>query len=400
MNTMTVTKAAAGVIGAFLVLLLGAWAAQAIYHVESPGDPAYAIDTGDEGENGDEGPGASFADLLAEADPDAGERVFRKCVACHKLEPGANGTGPSLYGVVGREVAHEAGFNYSSAMADHGGVWTPELLSDFLVKPSDEVPGTAMSFAGLPKDTDRANVIAFLNTHSDEPIDLAAAAGGDAGEGEAAADEAEDTGEASDEAAADESGDEATEEETGDAATDDAAAEDEAADAAADEGAADEGAADEAATDEAATEDAAAADEAVEEDASADSAAEEDAAGEEAGAEDTAAAAAGSSLLADADMANGEKVFKKCAVCHKLAEGENVVGPSLHAVVGRDVASVDGFRYSNAMQEYGGEWTPERLDDYLANPRDAVPGTSMSFAGLRKEQDRIDVIGYLESVSE
>ncbi|SIT84268.1 c-type cytochrome [Pontibaca methylaminivorans] len=330
MNTMTVTKAAAGVIGAFLVLLLGAWAAQAIYHVESPGDPAYAIDTGDEGEDGDEGPGASFADLLAEADPDAGERVFRKCVACHKLEPGANSTGPALYGVVGREVAHEAGFNYSSAMADHGGVWTPDLLSDFLAKPSDEVPGTAMSFAGLPKDTDRANVIAYLNTHSDDPIDLAAAAGGDAGEGEAAADEAEETGEASDDAAADESGDEATEEETGgeeapatqdeesgDTATDDAAAEDEAADAAADDATADDAAADDAtaedaaaddaaaddaaaedaAADDAAADDAAAADEAAEEDASADNAAEEDAAGgeagdtgDEAGAEDTAPA--------------------------------------------------------------------------------------------------------------
>src|SRR5699024_10255165 len=102
-----------------------------------------------------------------------------------------------LYNVVGREVASVDGFNYSDAMVAHGGEWTPERLDEFLTKPSDAVPGTSMSFAGLNKVDDRVDVIAYLNEHSDEPYDLAAAAeeagaqdeGAEAAEDEAAAEE-------------------------------------------------------------------------------------------------------------------------------------------------------------------------------------------------------------------
>ena len=93
-----------------------------------------------------------------------GAKVFKKCQACHKVEPGVNATGPSLYGVVGRQVASEAGFGYSDAMKAHGGDWTPEALNEFLHKPSAAAPGTAMSFAGLPKIGDRADVIAYLDS--------------------------------------------------------------------------------------------------------------------------------------------------------------------------------------------------------------------------------------------
>lgn len=164
MDTMTSTKAVAGICGALLIFLLGKWAAEVIYHVGGHGEAAYVIDTGAEG--GDEGdaPEVSFEEIMASADPAKGASVFKKCQACHKVEDGVNGTGPSLYGVVGRQVGTEAGFTYSDAMASHGGTWTPEELSHFLQKPSDFVPGTKMSFAGLPKVQDRANVIAYLDS--------------------------------------------------------------------------------------------------------------------------------------------------------------------------------------------------------------------------------------------
>ena len=93
-----------------------------------------------------------------------GAKVFKKCSACHKLEDGANGTGPYLYGVVGRPIGSASGFGYSSAMAAKGGDWTPEALDAFLLKPSADIPGTSMSFAGLKKQGDRVNLIAYLDS--------------------------------------------------------------------------------------------------------------------------------------------------------------------------------------------------------------------------------------------
>lgn len=165
---MTFTKAAAGVCGAFLVLLLGKWAATEIYHVGGHGEQAYVIDTGasdaaDEVE--EEGP--SITELLASADIEKGAKVFRKCSACHRLEAGANGTGPYLYGVVGREIAVADGFGYSGALSSIDQSWTPENLDGFLAAPKDWAPGTTMGFAGLRKPEDRANVIAYMDSIDD-----------------------------------------------------------------------------------------------------------------------------------------------------------------------------------------------------------------------------------------
>ena len=99
--------------------------------------------------------------------------------------------------------------------------------------------------------------------------------------------------------------------------------------------------------------------------------------------------------VAAADVAKGETVFKKCAACHKL-DGSNGVGPHLDGVVGRPVASVEGFTYSDGMKAHGGDWTPEELFHFLANPKKDVPGTKMTFAGLPKPEDRANVIAYLE----
>ena len=168
-DTMTITKAGGALCGAFLIFLLGKWAAEGLYHTGtvSHGDEvaqAYTIDTGDAGDSGDTAEadtGPDFAPLYASADAAKGEKVFSKCKACHKID-GTNATGPHLDGVVDRAVASVAGFGYSDPMVAHGGDWTPEALDAFLANPKGVVPGTKMSFAGLPKVEDRANIVAYL----------------------------------------------------------------------------------------------------------------------------------------------------------------------------------------------------------------------------------------------
>lgn len=95
------------------------------------------------------------------------------------------------------------------------------------------------------------------------------------------------------------------------------------------------------------------------------------------------------------DPAAGEKVFNQCKACHTVEAGKNRVGPSLHGVVGRKAGSVEGFKYSDAMKNSGLTWTPENLDKYLASPKGDVPGNKMAFAGLKKPEDRANVIAYL-----
>lgn len=165
-DTMTFTKIAGGLCGALLVLLLGKWAAEELYHVGGHGDhaAAYVIEVEEEESGAAEAEEVSLDDLLASADIGKGAKVFKKCSACHKLEAGANGTGPYLYGVVNREIGAADGFGYSDVLASIGGEWTAENLDGFLAKPKDWAPGTTMGFAGLKKPTDRANLIAYLDS--------------------------------------------------------------------------------------------------------------------------------------------------------------------------------------------------------------------------------------------
>jgi cytochrome c len=93
-----------------------------------------------------------------------GEKVFKKCKACHVVEEGKNKTGPSLYGVVGRAAGSVEGYKYSKAMAGSGLVWDAETLDAYLTNPKKYLKGTKMAFAGLKKEKDRANVIAYLAT--------------------------------------------------------------------------------------------------------------------------------------------------------------------------------------------------------------------------------------------
>ena len=168
---MTATKVVGAACGSLLVFLLGGWAAETLYHM-GPAEgstaeetQAYTIDTGAAdapAAGADVGP--KFEEVFASADPAAGEKVFSKCKSCHKVD-GQNATGPHLNGVVGRQTASVEGFDYDEALhklSDQS--WTPDHLNGFLTKPSAYAPGTKMSFAGLPKVEDRANVIAWLAT--------------------------------------------------------------------------------------------------------------------------------------------------------------------------------------------------------------------------------------------
>jgi cytochrome c len=162
-----------------------------VFHADSHEAPevaGYPIE-GVEDPTGDTGP--DLGTLLAAADAAAGEKVFAKCVSCHTADQGgANGIGPNVYAIIGKPIGkHAAGFAYSSALADHGGDWNYENLDKWLASPAGFAPGTKMSFAGLSKPEDRANVIAFLKSKGggpDYPAPAAPAAA-EGAEGEAPA---------------------------------------------------------------------------------------------------------------------------------------------------------------------------------------------------------------------
>ncbi len=167
-DTMTVTKVVGGLCGTLLVFLLGGWAAETIYgsgghHGEV--EQAYSIPVEEGGaEGGAEEEAVPFEELFAAADPAAGEGVFRNCRSCHALEDGVNGTGPSLHGVVGRDVGAYPGYSFSGALAAVADVWSPENLDGFLAAPRDYAPGTKMTYNGLKDAEDRADLIAYLQT--------------------------------------------------------------------------------------------------------------------------------------------------------------------------------------------------------------------------------------------
>jgi len=156
-----------------------------------PEKQGYAIE-GVEAEGGDAAE-VPIATLLATADPAKGEAVFAKCTSCHTInQGGANGIGPNLHGVVGEGIGQGVGgFAFSDALKSKGGNWTFELLNDWLKSPKAFAPGTKMTFAGLSKAEDRANLIVYLNTQgSNLPLPAAPAAGADvapAGKGAEAA---------------------------------------------------------------------------------------------------------------------------------------------------------------------------------------------------------------------
>lgn len=106
-------------------------------------------------------------------------------------------------------------------------------------------------------------------------------------------------------------------------------------------------------------------------------------------------------LLAKADATKGQTAAKKCAACHTFEKGgPNKVGPNLYGVVGRPVASHEGFNYSAALKAKGGNWSFEEIDHFIANPKGYVPGTAMAFAGVAQAGERADILAYLRTLAD
>ena len=168
-NTMTLTKTVGSLCAALLVLLLGGLAARSLYNVgggEEEGQLAgYEILIEEEEvEEVEVVAEVPFAEILAAADPADGQALWRSCASCHAVDPGLNRTGPSLFGVVGRDIGAAEGFGYSDTLASLEGNWTPEMLNGFLENPRGFAPGTTMSFNGFRDAEDRAAMIAYLDS--------------------------------------------------------------------------------------------------------------------------------------------------------------------------------------------------------------------------------------------
>ena len=190
MDSFELNKVLGAVLGTCMVLLAVHIASGAVFAPQVPAKPGYVIAVKQEGPAAPSGSTAGAApaavpieNFLASASVQQGAQTAKECELCHNLGKG-QGTkiGPDLYGVVGRKVASEAGFNYSEALKDSSaaktgdGTWTFDKLNTWLTNPRADVPGTLMTFAGIDSEKQRADVIAYLNSNSDKPLPLPKAA--------------------------------------------------------------------------------------------------------------------------------------------------------------------------------------------------------------------------------
>ena len=178
MDSFEINKIVAAVLMVALLVIGIGKLSDVIFHVEKPETPGYKVEveqvsTASSSTTTAVEEKVDIAALMAMGDIASGEKIFKKCAACHSIiKGGKNAIGPALYNVVGRKVGSVEDYKYSKALAAYEKEWTLEELNGYLTKPAKWIKGTKMAFAGLRKEADRASVIKYLNENSDSPVPL------------------------------------------------------------------------------------------------------------------------------------------------------------------------------------------------------------------------------------
>ena len=179
MDSFEINKIVAAVLMVALLVIGIGKLSSVIFHVEKPKTPGYSVDIAETVSASTEVASeiaeekVDIAALMAMGDVVTGEKVFKKCAACHSIvKGGKNNIGPALYNVVNRKVGVVNDYKYSKALSEYGKKWTFEELNGYLIRPAKWIKGTKMAFAGLRKEKDRASVILYLNQNSDNPLPL------------------------------------------------------------------------------------------------------------------------------------------------------------------------------------------------------------------------------------
>ena len=176
MNGFEINKIIAAIIFTVLVVFGIDKITDLIFHIEKPSEAAYKIEAPAVKTASAESSSSGSVDikaLLALGTIEHGQKVFKKCSACHVVAKGGkNKIGPVLYGILGKQSASVSDYKYSKALIAHGKVWSFTEMNSYLIKPQAHIKGTKMAFAGLKKEKDRASILLFMNNNSDSPLPL------------------------------------------------------------------------------------------------------------------------------------------------------------------------------------------------------------------------------------
>ena len=177
MDSFEVNKIVGAILMVALLVIGIGKLSDVIFHVEKPETPGYVVEVEEttilSSTKKTVEEKIDIAALMAMGDLNHGEKVFKKCAACHSIvKGGKNNIGPALYNVVGRQIGIVDNYKYSKALSSYDKEWTFEELNGYLIKPAKWIKGTKMAFAGLRKEKDRASVIKYLNQNSDSPLPL------------------------------------------------------------------------------------------------------------------------------------------------------------------------------------------------------------------------------------